>query len=671
MKRNYKSLLKWILLAAFGIIASFLVFLSISYRDNTYAVIGIALFMTVFILTIEKEIVDKRISLPLLRSLKLPHITRILRREKHLLDEQIAQDSYKLKLKGRWRNFILLFSVYFLLNSALTYYLSLSLLNKPDFLDLNKPIVFSYLITVWHKSSILWAYEALPFVVFLLFSLYLLFFAARSVKRTIIRPFMLLGHLLIFIFVFTLLYLGSLYTALEYQKFTIHNESIQLSSKLQEGKDLKIFGIVSNAKEINDKLKRLNKTPTVIGDSPDLRRKIILSILQQKSNNGSFYKEVLLPSSVSADSLDFKLAADIVLLQDNTLVIAKINKETIETITPSLSRLIVSSYFDPKYVKEESIVTVMGRQEYLKFREDQINEQIEKIGLLITEAQRYINNNYANINEARNKIQTNKDGIDRSIAARNENYNYCKSAGYYSYYFGTFYRYYTDAECESQKQRWDSIIAGFQKNVADWEQTLKDSQYYLAENQKIKETLVSYQELIRSQKDVTPNELGLFEPPNLIKVVLESTSDKAIADYLAIAIHEFLHYTSYVSEERSLPQFFEEGLTEYYTRKIISNQLKSKTNVGYPVIVRIIQKMAQDVSEDELIRIYFTKDEKTLIAYLNDKYGSNFYKDSQYYFEILPWVSGKESLTIANNILFKIDGEPLEEEDLYSTESSF
>src|SRR3989344_2958924 len=106
------------------------------------------------------------------------------------------------------------------------------------------------------------------------------------------------------------------------------------------------------------------------------------------------------------------------------------------------------------------------------------------------------------------------------------------------------------------------IINGYYENIYDWEQALNVDQANLAEYQKAKDILVRYRDLVETQKDTTPYELGLFEEPSTIKVVLESTSDTALADYLAVLAHEYLHYTSYVSEERSLPQFFEEGLTE-------------------------------------------------------------------------------------------------------------
>ena len=79
--------------------------------------------------------------------------------------------------------------------------------------------------------------------------------------------------------------------------------------------------------------------------------------------------------------------------------------------------------------------------------------------------------------------------------------------------------------------------------------------------------------------------------------------------------------------------------------------------------------MTKKIPEDELKNIYFNKDEKALIALLNNTYGSKFYQDSEFYFQAMSYVSGKEALKLANNIMFKIGGKDLKEEDLNSTYS--
>jgi hypothetical protein len=78
----------------------------------------------------------------------------------------------------------------------------------------------------------------------------------------------------------------------------------------------------------------------------------------------------------------------------------------------------------------------------------------------------------------------------------------------------------------------------------------------------------------------------------------------------------------------------------------------------------IIKKIPESTLED----IYFKKDESTLGAVLANAYGENFYKDTENYFSILPYLSGtKDGLKIANAIMLRIGGRTLTENDLYSS----
>jgi hypothetical protein len=168
-----------------------------------------------------------------------------------------------------------------------------------------------------------------------------------------------------------------------------------------------------------------------------------------------------------------------------------------------------------------------------------------------------------------------------------------------------------------------------------------------------------------------PNELGVFEPKDKIKIAFATTSSHAIADYLETVAHEYLHYTSYISQaKRFSDSFFEEGLTEYFARNIIQKELQTTTNLGYPVQVKIITEMTKRIPESDFMDSYFTKDDAELIYMVDRAYGDGFYENNQILFETLQYTSDpKQMLQLANTIMKKIDGQRLTEKDLFSNYS--
>jgi hypothetical protein len=134
-------------------------------------------------------------------------------------------------------------------------------------------------------------------------------------------------------------------------------------------------------------------------------------------------------------------------------------------------------------------------------------------------------------------------------------------------------------------------------------------------------------------------------------------------------MHEYLHYASYISDDKKLSDvFFEEGLTEYFARQIIKDDLNISTNIGYPVSAKILDQMTKRISESELADIYFSKDQDRLEKLLDRTYGENFYKNTGIKFLNLQYASSPDlALKIANEIMKNIGGNPLKEKDLLST----
>lgn len=356
-------------------------------------------------------------------------------------------------------------------------------------------------------------------------------------------------------------------------------------------------------------------------------------------------------------------------LYKDTIFIKDLDKELIESISPTLVKKLVKKNLSPRYIKDEPDVNIISRQEYLKYREDQINKQINEVAGYIEEAKKILSNYSYQIGVAKNNISRLQGYIQLNTQYRDNEYNQCVNSTYtyYGYYSNYTYRNYTDQYCQSQKDQRNAQNAGYESEIKTNQQNLSYYQSLYGEFKGYLDQFVDYKVFIEMTKQQTPYELGLFEPENSVKVVLDSTGEKDISNFIVTLTHEYLHYSSYVSEERTLPQFFEEGLTEHFARKIVSDQLSRDTNLGYPLISKMVSEISKKVNLKELEDIYFTKSEDQLQALLDNAYGKGFYEDSSLYFALIPLSPTDEALKFANNIMFKIGGKTLTEDDVYST----
>lgn len=432
------------------------------------------------------------------------------------------------------------------------------------------------------------------------------------------------------------------------------------------------ISITTSTVQIKEKIKSDNDIPLILGSDNDPRSLIVenSSLIWKTSQ---FYNDNLLNALPKKIFSIIKNPDSPIFLYKNYLVIKNIDKDIIQEISPLVSKKIVGKYFDTKYIRNEPNVEVISRQDYLKYRDDQFNEQLKEIQTLIDEIKKQIRFVNSKVSEAKSSISTLQGYVSLNSKYRDEEYNKCISETYtiFGYYSNYTYRRNSDQYCNqlrdnrnTQNEEYQSLINQHNKNLIYYQ-----GQAYSL-NQDFSD-LDDYSKFVESAKTQTPYELGLFEPPQSVKVVLESTSNKAIGDYFATLTHEYLHYTSYVSEERNLPLFFEEGLTELLSRNSIKEGLKIDTNIGYPLITKIMDTISSKIDKDVLYQIYFTKDESLLESTLNNKFGKNFYKDTEPFFMLIPYLSSDKALKLANNIMYRIEGPKLTEKDIYSTESNY
>ena len=430
-------------------------------------------------------------------------------------------------------------------------------------------------------------------------------------------------------------------------------------------------GVTFSRDSIVAKLKNMDHAPKVVTTDQPIGKEIVFDYIKILGTNSYFV------NNVSNSMLKFATISPIlpkanVVLTGNTLIIGQLNADDLQKISPYLGYLLVKDYFKDRFIKSYPDISVMGRQEYLQYRDKQMDDKIQKVDDEITKTEDYINQLYGSISTDKSKISNLQSLISQGYSQRDSEYNSCLNAGYYDYYFGTFYHYYSQATCQSYYDQWNATIQQGQQSLANWQQQLQTDQYNLSQAQNYDKELAIIKDFLVQQKDSTPQELGVFENGNQIKVALDLTSPHAAADYLATLAHEYLHYASYVDDSKSFDySFFEEGLTEYFARKVIKQDLNVSTNLGYPVLARLIKEMTKKIPESEFARVYFTKDESGLEALLNNAYGDNFYKDTQYYFEEMSYLPSDQALKVANNIIVRIGGTPMQEKDFFSTYSFY
>jgi hypothetical protein len=158
------------------------------------------------------------------------------------------------------------------------------------------------------------------------------------------------------------------------------------------------------------------------------------------------------------------------------------------------------------------------------------------------------------------------------------------------------------------------VIADAEKNLNEW----------IAYKQ---ELLTDKEELSRRIKQ-PKQEVGHFFPPKSVSVKYIAERDGFLT--VSTLVHEYLHYVS-DTQDRHLDRFFEEGLTQYFTLKVMAKYQSYSTTTTYPLPVFTILSLDK-VSPQFWKKLYFSKDTSLLEKELDSHYGAGFYKDTQLVF---------------------------------------
>ncbi len=427
-----------------------------------------------------------------------------------------------------------------------------------------------------------------------------------------------------------------------------------------------LLGIQTNINDISNSLKQFDLSPIVTATDNNHYREL-LAIAQATTGTDSFYGEYILPAIPSFTVLPTGKIGSTILI-DRTLIISSINKADLEKITPVVAYLFVKSYFPNRQIKHYPKVSIMNEAEYAKFRTEDYAKKFKGLNQQLELAKSLTASTAAAIQENQFNLTASKTLVESAYAQRDQAEIQCIAQGQYNQ-AGVFVHTNAKTYCDTQAQKFDQAIQTASDKVDFYTQELNKNGKLLKVYQAYVNVLNDESTLNNSLKVDIPLELGLFVPDDSIKIVLNTGNLHGIADYFETVTHEYLHYASSAQSGKTLSvALFEEGLTEYFARKIIMNSLNVNIDGGYPVYVKIISQITQMIPESELADYYFGKDEQGLENALNRVYGQNFYQDNVILFETLQYATdNKQLLKYANILMSKIGGKPLKESELISS----
>lgn len=426
------------------------------------------------------------------------------------------------------------------------------------------------------------------------------------------------------------------------------------------------LGIVTSASSIAGSLKKLDSPPEVKEINKKEVSKFILYQELNTSNSNNFYRRGIINNIPNNLIINLNMPDSSLILVGNNLLITELKSEDLKQISPYLAYLMIRDYFRPRFIKSYPNLRVLGRQDFIKVQDEQIDKQVTFIDSVLSFAQTYIDQDYANVANDKAKISYNQNGLDSTVSYRDSQYTSCLSAGYYDFYFGVFRKYYPQSYCDNQRQSWDNTISQWQQNISDWKKQLNYDQNTLNEDLNIYSNIQDYRSLVASQKNSTPQEYGVTYDTNKIDIALDWTNAKSATAFLETLAHEYLHYASYISEEKTFPIYLEEGITEYYARKVIKKELGQDTNYGYPLLEKVMEAFLAKLPKNDLEDAYFTKDVNTLSYIIDKTYGNKFYENNTLSFISLFYGSSDTALKSANEIMKKIGGREILKKDLVS-----
>lgn len=429
-----------------------------------------------------------------------------------------------------------------------------------------------------------------------------------------------------------------------------------------------LAGVITDRATIVKTL-QANTTPVDILATENSQEREVVGVAQNATGTSHLYGKNILPAIPNLFILPIERPLSSMLLADNTLIISKVNIADLQAIGSVLGFMYIKHYFPDRPIKNNPIISIMNQNEYLQHREITMNTRGTQLTNDIHLVEEKISSVSAGIQHDKDQVAYFQKLADEATKNLEASYRKCVNAG--DYKNGVYVRFYSESYCKTQQEAFATTTDTHEKDIKDWTALLAYDQAQMQAYESYGDFFAMQQKAIEKGKVILPDELGVFEPKSTLRIALSTSNAHAIADYIEALVHEYLHYASYQDGKKLASTFFEEGLTEYFARQAIQENLHLLTNTGYPVQVKVIQQITKKIDEGELEDIYFTKDEEHLEKALNRVYGDNFYAKNISIFQTLMYTSDQEKqLIFANELMHRLGGNPLKKSDIQSTSSN-
>ena len=425
----------------------------------------------------------------------------------------------------------------------------------------------------------------------------------------------------------------------------------------------RLLGVTTDTEKIATILSSNKTAPkTLVGS--EIAKQQVRNIATINTGSNTFYSSHFLATIPEFLILPTKQLNTNMFMVGNTLVFTQLSTKELNVVTPILGHLYIREYFQTQHIKSYPAFAIMDMDLYNAYRTQDSLKRIETIGMEVGDLNQKESSMSAILNADKNALETKQQQLETAKKNKSIISKKCTSKGVY--HSGTVYDQYPITECENLTREIDAQILILQNEVDSAQKKVQTEQSQIATHESNKSFLSAKNNALVTRINTLGNERGVFEPPDSIKMVLESSDPHTIADYFEVLVHEYLHYASY-TQKKTLPTFFEEGLTEYFTRQIILYNLDFPAQFGYPIPVAIIQEMTKNIAEGELATIYINKDQAQLEMTLDRVYGDGFYARNEVLFQYLLYSTNqKQTLEIANKIMHQIGGRELTEKDAVS-----
>jgi hypothetical protein len=409
---------------------------------------------------------------------------------------------------------------------------------------------------------------------------------------------------------------------------------IQIAKQKISGVTTKPDSALFSTDEILSKIKANNEPVTIV---VGYRSNGVSIPLLTNTNNETFFDKLVIPSTLSLyanETLVDKQWNESPIWyfpEDHTLVITDLTK-----ISPVLQDIVIDLMGDrnpEQYAKQLNELKkldsyqIVDANKYTQYYIQKVNDSNNKTKKLLEDN---LQSNLNVITECSNAISSNKEVLRKDEEDYQKNcierefYNNC------SVFLGNIGKFKAEMlDVENECAHEVKLAYEYNKDITKSIDDINNSQE-------------KYEDPESVDRKIAELSAGVFISPS--SIYLRNTEDQY--ELFRVALHEYIHY-SVSSENRNLPEFFDEGMTDY----IVGNSLGyddfyKVADAGYFAETQIILALLEKIPLNELMSVYISGDnakfEELFNKYFNTMIYADFEKQGDEIFKTSYAVEGKQ-----------------------------